>query len=231
MLSNERHLARFRPRPLSQTRGDKEERGRCRIKSSPRLCKSTVVSVFFLLMTMWLPQFGSAHRPRGLREQQQHQQFQRITTEESEEYEDIQPTSCIETASELLNAIRDFYHLRESFEYDSSAAQTYGWPIEGWCVSSEVEQKLKSGDESPLTQDVVTAIENIVDTHDDDSFSLPDPNILITHWILSGSGSPCVDVCSDANDTTAFSTTTASPSPIGETVVNQNTEEDDQNQT
>eukprot|EP00535_Pseudo-nitzschia_heimii_P006566 CAMPEP_0197177378 /NCGR_PEP_ID=MMETSP1423-20130617/3001_1 /TAXON_ID=476441 /ORGANISM="Pseudo-nitzschia heimii, Strain UNC1101" /LENGTH=333 /DNA_ID=CAMNT_0042626915 /DNA_START=191 /DNA_END=1192 /DNA_ORIENTATION=+ len=195
--------------------------------SSSGLCKSTISPLLLLLTIMWLPQFGSAHRPRRLQQQQQQQrQFQRIITEESEVYTDLQPTSCIETSNELLNAIPDFYNLRESSEYDSSAAQTYGWPIESWCVSADVEHKLKSGDEAPLIQHIVTVFEHVDDTHDDDSLSLPDPNIIITHWVLSASGTPCVDVCSDANGTTSFPNSKTLPSAGEETMAKQNIDED-----
>jgi hypothetical protein len=166
------------------------------------LCKTTMTSVLFLLTLLWLPHPGSAQRPR------------------------LQPTACIETGSELLNAIRDYYGygLSEEFEYDSPAAQTYGWPIDSWCVSNDVEEKLSMREESPLNEHVSAAVHNMIAVHDDDASSTLDTNDLISDWSWSFTGKTCLDLCSDLNDVPSFSTTTNSFSSNEENVKNYDTE-------
>lgn len=223
------HCARSgqRNRAFQQNWGDKEGCGQRRIRSispSPICSKNKIMSVLFLLTMMCLPRFGSAQRPRRL----QQQQFQQMKIENAEEYEEILPASCIETGSDLLQAIRDFYQGTISSTYTSSAARTYGWPMDSWCVSSEVKQKLNSDDESPLRQYVFTAIEHVADIHDDDFLSVPDSDVMISHWILSASGSPCTDICSSIDTTVSFSNFKNSSSSLGEIAANQNNEEKDE---
>jgi hypothetical protein len=162
-----------------------------------------MASVLFLVTLLWLPQPGTAEQPTG------------------EEPPRLRPTACIETGSELLNAIRDFYGdgLSHDHEYGSSAAQTYGWPIDSWCVSSDVEDKLLR-EESPLNEQLSVSVHNVIAIHDDDEFDAPAANDLISDWTVSFSGQTCLDLCFALNDGSSFSASTNSFPSDEENVTN-----------
>ena len=209
MIGRKLARPRQRRRPLSQRQGDEEEDRRCTMRStspSSWRCKTTTMaSVLFLVTLLWLPQPGTAEWPNG-------------------EPPRLQPTACIERGSELLNAIRDYYGGRFSYEHEvgSSAARTYGWPIDSWCVSSDVEDKLMR-DESPLNEHLSAAVHNTIALHDDDEFVTPDANQLISDWSLSFAGQTCLDLCFALNDGSSFSATTNSFPSDKENVTNYDT--------
>jgi len=142
-----------------------------------------------------LPNSGIAEAPKPLVRRVEEQPPQLAT----HDYIGDEPLyACIETGSELLTAIRGYYkHGVFSEQKENAAAQTYGWPIQGWCVSSEVATKLQST--SWLTEHVALTFEHIADVHDDDALSNIDADELIDEWILSVSSAGCADVCSAAN--------------------------------
>lgn len=114
--------------------------------------------------------------------------------------EQLPPTSCLETGPQLLQAIRDYYAGGVSMESQSSAAQTYGWPIASWCLSPGVANKLEK-DPSPLQGHLASAVERIVNVHmNDDVISTLEADDLMAGWDVSRSSATCVALCSEEDD-------------------------------
>mmetsp|Transcript_3382 Transcript_3382/g.7278 ORF Transcript_3382/g.7278 Transcript_3382/m.7278 type:complete len:339 (-) Transcript_3382:566-1582(-) len=174
---------RLRPRPRSRMKAQQEER-------PPRSFQKTKLMtsvVLFLLTLSWLPQSGNAQQPL----------LRRVSKKQHQKHRP-QPSKCIESESELLGAIREYYAQGLSNKRDSPSAQTYGWSIQKWCLSSDVLEKWGGSDDTTSEENISMVVKDIVDTHDDDGIEDLEANDWTSDWSQSTTNTRCMDLCASA---------------------------------
>ena len=180
-MSNQRSNSRTRQLPGRPSTKEAEDYPSRTMKV--RKYHRTVISSLVCLMTL-LGNFHSA----SAHEIQRRTELQSNFTYE----EPIEPSECLESGEQLLRALKDYY----SLEHSNDAAQSYGWPIQTWCVNDWIQELLQKG---PLGEGVQDVLEGISISSDNNVVAAGD---LISGWIGTAPNQLCLELCAEEENPT-----------------------------